>query len=626
MKKITTFLFLFFCSIQLMADNLSESNKLFDWAETYYPKYFSPPGQVTTPIDIYLARYYSTSENYIGTTQDNSVYVYGDIFNGLLAVGKISDYIDLSEQAYMNGQIYTVNEEQPWAEAMLVREGNIIAIGSNQDIQRQLSETTKIIDLENKMLMPGIHDVHVHPLEAASDNFQFVLNTSEVDPENYVTSIQHALNQNPNSEWLLGWGFEIHTLLDATREPIEILDEISTTKPIAIMEQTSHSIWVNSKALELAGIDKSSSNPSGGVIMKDAKGNPNGLLIDNAGNLIIDLVIASIPNSEQNDYEGLVNTALPELAKNGITSICDARTYWKRNHHLTWQRVANENKLTVRANLGLWLYPTENDVEQIAKLKSLYSNNANSLLKINQIKLYADGIVTNTTSAMHDNYSIDLFNLSTNNGLNYVSQNRIGEYIAALEPSGFDFHIHTIGNRGVNEALNAIEQSASVNGRHRLTHIEYVSTADYPRFKQLNVTADAQVAGDFTKPEHWHENDNLVSSGLNNNIIPIKSLIAANARVVLSSDWDVSALNPFIGMQNALTRVPQEITLKDAIKAYTINAAYVMRQEHQVGSLEVGKEADFIVLNQNLFEIPMTQISQTQVLETYLKGEIIYQQ
>jgi len=531
-----------------------------------------------------------------------------------------------NEQLYKNGQIYTVNSSQEWAEAMLVRDGIIVAIGTETEIENQASENAKIIDLGNKMIMPGIHDVHLHPLEAASDNFQFILNDSETDPENYASDILQAVNQNSSSDWILGWGFDIYTVFDGTREPIEILDDISTTKPIAVMEKTSHSIWVNSKALELAGIDENSANPAGGIIMKDANGFPNGLLIDNAGNLIIDLAIASIPNNEQNDYDGLVNFALPELAKNGITSICDARTYWKRNHHLTWQQVEDEGKLTVRANLGLWLYPTEDDASQISTIQSLYSNDANSFLKINQIKLYSDGIIINTTAAMDDDYLFDLFNLPTNNGLNYVTENRISQYISALEPTGFDFHIHAIGNRGVNEALNAIEQSSNGNGRHRLTHVEYVLPSDYPRFNQLDVTADAQVAGDFTQPANWHENDEFIGASLNNANVPIKNLQQANARVTLSSDWDVSSLNPFIGLQNAVTRAPQELSLANAIKAYTINPAYVMRQENKVGTLEVGKEADFIVLSQNLFDIQPNQINQTVVLKTYLKGELIYEQ
>ena len=369
------------------------------------------------------------------------------------------------------------------------------------------------------------------------------------------------MTNNASVTWLLGWGYDLHTLLSATRNPIDILDDISTSKPIAVMELTSHSIWVNTAALVAAGIIKTTPNPEGGIYMKDANGDLNGILIDNAGNNIIELAIKTIPNSEANDYDGLINFALPELAKNGITSICDARTYWKRNHHLTWRKAADNNELTCRVNLGLWAYPDENDATQIATIKSLFSNNTNKLLRINQIKLYSDGIIHNTTSAMHADYKIDLFNLPTNKGLNYFTETRLANYIAQLEPLGFDFHIHAIGNRGVHEALNAIQTSGTGNGRHRLTHVEYVDAADILRFASLNVTADAQVAGDFTHPTNWHDNDIYVDASLNNNIIPLKSLTQANARLTLSSDWDVSSLNPFVGVQNAITRAPQNISI-----------------------------------------------------------------
>lgn len=527
-----------------------------------------------------------------------------------------------TEQLYVNGRMYTVNPDQPWAEAMLVREGVIMAIGSRTDVENQASVTADVVDLENQFVMPGIHDVHVHPLEAASDNFTFTLDTEETNPENYANSIREALDQS-NREWLLGWGFDLYTVLDAQREPIEILDDISTSRAIVVMEQTSHSIWVNSKALEMAGIDQNTSDPVGGVIMKDERGDPNGLLIDNVGNLVIDQVIASIADNEENDYFGLIEFALPELARNGITSVCDARTYWKRNHHLTWKRVANEGRLTARVNLGLWLYPDDDD-QQISTIRDLYEFDENSLLKINQIKVYSDGIVINTTSAMEEEFRINLFGFPVNRGLNYFSEERLTQYIGALEPLGFDFHIHTIGNRGVREALNAIEQAGTSSGRHRLTHVEYVNESDYSRFTQLNVTADAQVAGDFAQPDNWGENDELVSPALNESIIPIKSLSEAQARLTLSSDWDVSTLNPFVGMQNAITRSPQEISLEAAIEAYTINGAYVMRQEQLVGSLEVGKEADFVVLNQNLFDVNENQIANTQVIQTYLRGQLVY--
>ena len=231
------------------------------------------------------------------------------------------------QTAYLNGRIYTVNEDQPWAEAMIVEDGVIKMIGTNKAIQEALEATGVSIDLNNRMVMPGIHDVHQHPLEAGSDNFQFVLNENVSSPESYRPGIESAVRQNPNAKWVLGAGFDITLFLERETRPIDILDEISTTQAIAIMELSSHSIWVNSKALELAGIDRNSPNPQGGIIMKDSNSEPNGLLIDNAGNLIVDLAIQSIPNSEENDYFGLTDYSLPLLAQNGITSICDARAY-----------------------------------------------------------------------------------------------------------------------------------------------------------------------------------------------------------------------------------------------------------------------------------------------------------
>ena len=370
-------------------------------------------------------------------------------------------------------------------------------------------------------------------------------------------------------------------------------------------------------------------NPVGGVILKDEDNQLMGILIDNAGNIAMELAMKPTPKKDENDYYGLTDFVLPELAKHGITSIADARTYWKRGEHKTWQRLAQEEKLTARVVLGLWAYPEENDVAQLDELKSLYQNNPDTLLRINQIKLYSDGIVINTTAAMHDPYEFDMLGVSDeessgNRGINYFTQSRLSQYIAELDAIGFDFHIHAIGERGIHEALNAVEESASANSRHRLTHLEVVDPADYKRFAELNVSADCQVAGDFTDPSQWGEVAEVIGKEKALDLVPIKSLQQAGAKVTLSSDWSVSPYNPFIGLQNAVTRAPQNLTLEQAIASYTINGAYVMRQENLVGTLEEGKEADLVVLDLNLFEIDPYDISQTRILQTLLAGEEVY--
>ncbi|CAM1341219.1 Amidohydrolase [Tenacibaculum amylolyticum] len=530
--------------------------------------------------------------------------------------------IDSTQKLYFNGKIYTVNENQPWAEAIVIENNKIVFIGSNGNASDFVKENVEKIDLKGQLVLPGFHDVHMHPMEVGATNTTFTLDENEENIYNYLPVIKQASENTSGNGWLIGFGHAITTLLEATESPLELLDETVPNRPVIIMEHTSHSMWVNSKALELAGITSESRNPTGGIIMKD-NGELNGILIDNAGDIVFQLAQKSSENNNS-EYDGMINYVLPELAKYGITSVSDARTYWKREQHKVWQNLEKDGRLTARFNLGLWAYPEADDNAQIASLKALYSNSENSLLKINQIKLYSDGITHNTTAALHSDYHIDYFNQSTNNGLNYFTEDRIARYIQELEGIGFDFHIHAIGNRGISEALNAIENGSNLKNRHRLTHVEMVNNEDIQRFKQLHVIADAQVAGDFTKPEFWQENAALVGTTLANNLIPIKSFTDAGVRLTLSSDWNVSTLNPFVGIQNAITRAPQNISLNEAIKAYTINGAYVMRQEEKVGSLEVGKLADFIVVDKDIFTIPTNQIKTAKIVLTVFNGKEIY--
>ncbi|OHU85101.1 MULTISPECIES: amidohydrolase [Pseudoalteromonas] len=529
-----------------------------------------------------------------------------------------------ASMVFVNAQVYTVNTKQPWAEAVAIQGNKIVYVGSDTQAQSYITERTEVIDLKGKMLMPGFHDVHIHPLESASEVTQFTL-PGYASEDEYIDRLYEASLSNPNTDWLIGYGHEIATLLDMQTSPLAVLDEAIPERPVIIMEQTSHSMWVNSKALSLAGITANRKDPVGGVIGRDEQGNLNGILYDNAGNQLMELAMNSRPDAQTQDYFGLIEYTMPELNKVGITSISDARTYWQRGHLQTWQRVADEDKLTLRVSLGLWAYPQMSDEKQIVSLKSMFSRPSDSLLKVDQVKFYMDGILVNSTAAMHEPYEVNWLNLYQNKGLNYFTQARLEKYIQALEPTGFDFNIHGIGDRGIHEALNAIENASNGHARHRVTHLEVVDPADMPRFAKLNVIADAQVAGEFSQPEHWSENIPLIGAQRSENLVPIKSLQRANATLTLSSDWNVSTFNPFVGISHAISRAPQNITLAQAIAAYTINGAYAMRQEHLVGSIEVGKRADLVVLGSNLFDLTAEQIKQVTAELTLLDGEVVYQ-
>lgn len=555
-----------------------------------------------------------------------SILGYGKLLGCAISALVVNQGVSIAaDTVFINGNIHTVNESQPWAEALVINEGKITFVGDNEAATSLVKKHTKIIDLKGKLVLPGIHDVHMHPLEAANPAFGDCNLEVGHGPETYVPVLKQCAKQYSPTGWVLGWGYYAGDMLDSERTPLEIIDQAIPDQPALIMGFTSHSYWANSKALELAGINLNTPDPEGGIIVRDPETDmPNGLLLDNAGIVVHAMAMKENEKLLNLAYDGLMEQ-MEVLPSYGLTSIADARVFWNRGHHKVWQKAADEDQLSVRTVLGLWAYP-EMDDSQIKTLSSLYSNDPESLLRMSQIKLYSDGIVGTTTAAMKDEYKEDFGWIEGNKGLNYFGQQRISKYIRELAPVGFDFNIHTIGDRGVHEALNAIEDNTNLSRvqRHRLTHVEILDDVDLPRFKSLGVIADFQVAGDWTHPEIYEEEEWLIGDKAHD-AIQIRSVYETGAVVTLSSDYDVSDMNPFVGMENALTRGSESFpNVTAVVQAYTLNGAYTLRQENRTGSLEEGKLADLIIVDQNIFDIPYDQISKTNVLLTMLGGEITY--
>lgn len=543
----------------------------------------------------------------------------------LAACGLLAGGLAVSAQAdsrlLHNGKIYTVNDQQPWASAMLIDEqGRIVAIGSDDDVAEYVDDQTETLDLEDRLVLPGFQDTHAHVLDASSE----AQGGCELSPEDEVPQWLSALKAcaaDAEGEWLLGSGFALHALLAAGQSPCELLDGIISDRPVAIMEETSHSYWLNSKALQLAGIAEDTADPAGGVILRDAAGKATGVVLDNAGDLALD---QALPPSKalQDIYYQAVLDGQKALASNGITSVADARVFWRRGHMQAWQRAAQNDELTARTVLGLWAYPTLDDDEQLDELKAMYDESSDdSLLRVTQIKFYVDGIIHNTTARLQKPYQQSLAGVEPN-GLYYFSPERLERYSRELARTGFDMHIHAIGDQAVSDALDAIGATDG-QGRHRITHVELVDNDDIPRFKQLNVIADFQPSPYFT-PSFLKDNVPTIGARAYK-MLPMRELYDAGARVTLSSDWDVNPLSPLGIMQNALSLGERSLpSLEAAVKAYTLDAAYTLRQEQDTGSLEVGKQADLVVLDKNIFDLPVSQIAKARVLWTLLGGEEVY--
>mgnify|MGYP000529986029 CR=1 FL=1 len=530
-----------------------------------------------------------------------------------------------------NAKVYTVDGNATMAKAIAVKGNKIIYVGNDAGVDKHVGAYTQLINAKKRLVLPGLHDVHSHPLEAGGSDLSCQLKYADT-LEQHINAIKAC---TPHSTgWILGWGHGIGTLLKAQDDPAAYLDQVSTTTPIAIMEATSHSMWVNSAALAELAMDNSTANPPGGIIVKNLQGQPNGLLMDTAGDMVLHHVLKNPSAQQKNEsYQGLL-WALKQYKEHGITSLSNSRLYWKRDYLDAWKKADNNFQLTARASMALWVYPEAlNDEQQIATLNAMYNNNPNSFLRVNQIKMYSDGIPSNTTAALLDSYFKDFdLGMADNKGLNYFNQQRLTHYISELEKTGFDMLIHTIGDRGVRESLNAIEDAQNINGdigrtrHHRLTHVEYVSPADINRFEQLDITADFQVAGDWLLPGKAdpleHE---LMGAQRQSNHVPVRDIYNTGANITLSSDWDVATLNPFIGMMHSLQRDHQSLpNIRAAIQAYTINGAFSLGQDNRVGSIEVGKLADFSIVNQDILTIPTDQISNTLNLMTILDGEVIY--
>lgn len=530
-----------------------------------------------------------------------------------------------ADRILRGGDIVTMDAAGTRATALAIRDGAIVWVGSDAAIPPAfLGPATELVELDGLQVLPGLHDVHNHILEAFHPAAGTCLIGGYAPLPSHVDELRRCAGDQVGTDWVVGWGFDFWTAATSggARTPAEILDEAIPDRPAAIMETTSHAAWVNHLALEALGYDAVAPDPPGGVVLRDGGGAPTGLLLDAAGDAAFDLALAESAEMQPLTEEAL-RLGLAEAARNGLTSVGDGRCYWKRGYVEAWQAVAAAGDLPLRAVVPLWAYPDEDDDAQIAALTAYYSDDPASRLRFSQVKMYADGIVWLTTGALLEDYAGPTF--AGPRGLSYFSADRLARYVTELERVGFDLHLHAIGDRGVRDALDAVESARAENGdlgaRHRLTHVEWIDPSDVPRFAALDVAADFQLAGSWTRPERLHDNDFLVGAArVDERAYRVRDLYDAGARIVLSSDYDVGPMSPFLGMAAAVDRGAQSLpSVEAALRAVTIDAAWVLGQDERVGSLEVGKRADFVLVDRDVFTA--ADLAGTTVLWTVVDGE-----
>ncbi|GAB3518678.1 amidohydrolase [Photobacterium alginatilyticum] len=531
---------------------------------------------------------------------------------------------ELADTIFKNAKVYS---DKP-AEAVAIADGKILYVGSNQMAERLRQPDTKVIDLEGAMLLPGFVDNHNHIFEAASEaGGNCELNTDATLSEQ-IPYLEECRKNAKKGEWLMGYGFRLDLTLneDNAETPLAVLDRIFPDQPVVIMEQTSHSMWVNSQALKQAGINKTSPEPQGGKILKDRDtGELNGILFDNAGDIVMELAWNSMSNPFKQSYTGLMN-GLEEAAAHGITTIGDGRLYWKRGWYEVWKEVQANGDLTARVSLRPWIYPEDDQASQLKYLQTIQSRDPESLLIVDQVKMYSDGILINGTAKTLAPY-LNTYIEDEPYGINYIPPSQMKSWLTELDKIGYGAHIHAIGDGAIRESLNAVEfaRQQSVDRDYTLTHVEMVNSKDIKRFKPLQVTADFQVGSDYVV-EHDHSwAEAFIGAKRARSLMQVRRLYDSGANVSLSSDWNVNDINPLVGIGNSLlmgkTGMPN---IDAAIDAYTINAAISLGLDDITGSIEEGKSADLVVLDHDITEISPESIADTNILMTVLKGDIVF--
>ena len=551
---------------------------------------------------------------------------------------KKSSYADL---VFQNGSIYTVDENRSWAKAIAIKNGIITFVGNNTDAEDFIGPDTTTVNLEQRMVLPGMHDVHIHPISGGVLSASCDLNGLSTIAQ-YRSAISNYANANPDVEWILGGGWAMSVFGAGGKPSRKIIDELIPDRPVYLRSTDGHSGWANSAALEMAGLTKDTPDPIDGIIDRDPEtGELIGSLQEGAMNLVERIIP---PTTIESKIAGL-KYSIKMLNGYGITSIQDAIV--RENDLKTYQSLEQNKQLSLRVVASLW-WERDQGLEQIPHLIELRKKYSSELVSPRTVKIMQDGLVENYTAVLVDHYH----NVpGPTKGIPMIEPEFLKEVVTALDSIGFQLHFHALGDGAARQSLDAVEESVYENGqlgnRHHISHLQLTHPDDFDRFAELEVVANFQPLWAYTGDYLTELAAPFIGEERLKWSYAIKSLQNAGALIAFGSDWSVTSANPFHQIETAITRqsaseitalenkpvdseqdvplnIEQSIDLKTAIDAFTINAAFVNHLEKETGSLEVGKYADMVILDQNLFEINPKDISETNALLTLFDGNVVH--
>jgi len=537
-------------------------------------------------------------------------------FHGLDA----ADEIGMADLVLFNGRVFTVEKSLPWAEAVAVRDGKIMAVGANAEVKKLIGKDTQTIDLQGKLVLPGFNDAHLHFASGGLYLLGIDLRPAR-DEKEFVSILKEYIKKLPKGEWVTGGNWDHENWPSKKHPGKELIAAFTLDRPVLLQRLDGHMALANSLALKLAGINHDTPNPQGGEIVKDKKtGEPSGILRDEA----IGLVAAVIPPLTRSRREQAIRTAIRHAQELGVTSIQDNSS---REDLEIYQELLAKGELGVRVNA----WRDSSCIADFSRI-GIGASFGGPFLRLGVIKIFVDGSMGAGTALFFEPYADD----PQTCGLPIYKENELNALVLAVDKAGLQIAAHAIGDKANTWILNALAQARLENGvrdsRHRVEHSQVVRPEDVARFRELAVIASIQ-------PSHCIDDMRWAEKRIGsrvNNAYRFASFLKSGVHLAFGTDWDVEPLDPLLGIYAAVSRelpaggpaggwYPDEkLSLAEAIANYTLGSAYAEFQEKVKGSIAPGKWADLVVMEKNLFEIPKKDILKTAVAMTILAGKIIY--
>ncbi|MFB8181263.1 amidohydrolase [Streptomyces sp. NPDC055966] len=519
------------------------------------------------------------------------------------------------------------------ASAVAVTGDRITAVG-HDEVRALAGPRTEVVDLAGRLLLPGFQDAHVHPVPAGLELSQCDL-TGARTAEESVAAVRAYAEARPERTWILGGGWSMEAFAGGTPAR-ELLDAVVPDRPVYLPNRDHHGAWVNSRALQLAGIGRDTPDPADGRIERDASGEPSGTLQEGAMQLVGRLAPPATPA----DRLAALLHAQAHLHALGITAWQDALVgdfLGMDDPAGAYLAAARDGSLTARVRGALW-WDRERGAEQIPELVEKRRELSHGRFRATAVKLMLDGVAENGTAALLDPYLDRCGCVTANRGKSFVDPDRLPRFVTELDALGFQCHFHALGDRAVRDALDAVEAARAANGpgdtRPHLAHLQVVHPDDVPRFARLGATANIQPLWAAHEPQMDELTIPFLGAERAAWQYPFGALLRSGARLAAGSDWPVSSPDPLQGIHVAVNRVEpggggpvflpgQRLDLADALTAYTAGSAYVNHLD-DTGRVAVGALADLVVLDRDPFAGPPEAIAEAAVALTYVGGELVY--